>query len=190
MKQKHALFAVCLFLLTGCFKEQQASVPPPMTMTAEALGHYCQMTLIEHPGPKGQIHLAGQENPIFFSQVRDAIAYERMPEQDGRITAIYVNDMGSAKSWEQPGADNWILASDAYFVAGSSVVGGMGAPELVPFSKRSAAQAFADTKGGRLLTLPEVADADVLGLAIPVAEGEDEDHYRERLDKQSEEQGG
>ncbi|WP_409998019.1 nitrous oxide reductase accessory protein NosL, partial [Escherichia coli] len=25
-------------------------------MTEEALGHYCQMNLTEHPGPKAQVH--------------------------------------------------------------------------------------------------------------------------------------
>ena len=188
MKRSFAL-AVCLVLLSGCLEEEQAAAPPPVTMTADALGHYCQMMLIEHPGPKGQVHLAGQVHPLFFSQVRDAIAYERMPEQNGRITAIYVNDMGAARSWAEPGEDNWILASEAYFVAGSSAVGGMGAPELVPFSERAAAQAFALAKGGRLLSLPEVADEDVLGPETPLAERGEQDRYRERLETITGEKG-
>jgi copper chaperone NosL len=189
MKYAPAL-ALSLLLLSGCFEQERASAPPPITMTADSLGFYCQMTLIEHPGPKGQIHLAGQEHPIFFSQVRDAIAFERMPEQSGSIAAIYVNDMGAAKSWEEPGADNWIPASEAFFVAGSQAVGGMGAPELVPFSERAAAEAFAARKGGRVLTLAEVADHDVLGPATPLAEGGDDQQYHERLNAVSHGHGG
>jgi copper chaperone NosL len=184
MKRNLAL-AFSFLLLGGCFEQEQASAPTPVTMTADALGFYCQMTLIEHPGPKGQIHLAGQQQPIFFSQVRDAIAYQRMPEQSGEIAAIYVSDMGAATSWEEPGADNWISASEAYFVAGSHARGGMGAPELVPFSERSAAEAFAEQRGGRVLILSEVADEEVLGPAAPVAAGEEEHRYHERLESLS-----
>jgi nitrous oxide reductase accessory protein NosL len=28
-------------------------------MTEEAVGHFCQMELLEHPGPKAQAHLDG-----------------------------------------------------------------------------------------------------------------------------------
>jgi copper chaperone NosL len=189
MKYAPAL-ALSLLLLSGCFEQERASAPPPVTMTADALGFYCQMTLIEHPGPKGQIHLVGQTHPIFFSQVRDAIAFERMPEQSGSIAAIYVNDMGAAASWEEPGVDNWIIAPKAYFVAGSQTVGGMGAPELVPFSERSAAEAFAARKGGRVLTLAEIADEDVIGQATPLAEGADDHQYHDRLKAVSHEHGG
>ena len=95
----------------------------------------------------------------------------------------------AARSWAEPGEDNWILASEAYFVAGSSAVGGMGAPELVPFSERAAAQAFALAKGGRLLSLPEVADEDVLGPDTPLAEEGEQDRYRERLETITGEKG-
>jgi len=188
MKRRIA-FVLSLMLLGGCFEDEQASAPAPLTMTADALGHYCQMMLIEHPGPKGQIHLLGHQHPVFFSQVRDAIAYERMPEQSAEIVAIYVSDMGAAKNWDDPGVDNWIPASEAYFVAGSRAVGGMGAPELVPFSKRSAAEAFAERKGGRVVTLAEVADEDVLGSTAPKGVDGGDHQYHERLESLSKGKG-
>lgn len=159
--------------LAAC-KEEVATHPDPVSLTAEAVGHYCQMDLLEHPGPKAQVHLAGLENPLFFSQVRDAIAYQRMPEQSHAITAIYVNDMAAAPSWDQPGADNWIQATDAHFVMGSDATGGMDAPELVPFLKAEDASAFAQARGGQVLRLAEVADADVLS-AVPIATFPDTD---------------
>jgi copper chaperone NosL len=70
--------------------------------------------------------------------------------------------MGMAKSWEQPGRDNWILAANAYYVVGSSRVGGMGAPEMVPFGKREAADAFVREYGGSIRRLDEIEDALVL----------------------------
>lgn len=57
-------------------------------MTPEPLGHFCKMNLLEHPGPKAQVFLEGNTAPLFFSQVRDAIAYMRGPEQVAPILAL------------------------------------------------------------------------------------------------------
>lgn len=157
-----SILLTALLALVACNEDETASRPAPVAMTEEALGHYCQMTLVEHPGPKAQIHLAGMPAPLFFSQVRDAIAYQRMPEQSHAITAIYVNDMAAAPSWEAPGIDNWLLAENALFVVGSDAKGGMAAPELVPFSSRTAAEAFKAERGGAILSLAEIPDAEVL----------------------------
>lgn len=153
--------ALVALMLSGC-KEELAERPLPVTMTAEAVGHYCQMDLLEHPGPKAQVHLSGLPDPLFFSQVRDAIAYQRMPEQSHAIAAIYVSDMGAAPSWEAPGADNWIAAETAVYVVGATVAGGMGAPELVPFADRAAAEDFVVRNGGEILSLLSVPDEKVL----------------------------
>ena len=137
-----ALAVISLLAVAGCRQDDGSGLPPAVTMSSEALGHYCQMLLSEHPGPKAQVHLVGLENPIYFSQVRDGIAYQRMPEQSNQIAVMYVSDMGVAPSWLEPGADNWIPAATAFYVSGSDAVGGMGAPELVPFSDHGAATVF------------------------------------------------
>ena len=51
----------------------------------------------------------------------------------------------------------------------------------MPFAQRSAADSFAAQKGGRVLTLAEVADQDVLGPATPLAEGDAKHQYHDRL---------
>jgi copper chaperone NosL len=150
---KRILLAV--LLLAAC-REEEARAPDPVTMTGEALGHFCMMQLDQHPGPKAQIHLAGLPDPIFFSQVRDALAYLKGPERDADIRAIYVSDMGRADSWDLPGIDNWTDATTAYFVVGADVRGGMGAPEIVPFSQIEAAQRFAEDKGGEVMMLDAI----------------------------------
>lgn len=155
------LAVIAVVALSAC-KEEAAVRPPPVAMTAEALGHYCQMNLLEHPGPKAQVHLAGLDAPLFFSQVRDAIAYQRMPEQSHDIVAIYVSDMGAAPSWENPGADNWISADEAVYVVGATLAGGMGTPELVPFADRAAAEDFVIRNGGEIRALASVPDDAVL----------------------------
>jgi copper chaperone NosL len=155
------LAALAVLSLAAC-KEEVADRPLPVAMTAEAVGHYCQMNLLEHPGPKAQVHLQGLPDPLFFSQVRDAIAYQRMPEQSHAISAIYVSDMSVAPSWADPGSENWAAAEDAVYVVGAAVPGGMGAPELVPFTARAAAETFVAEHGGEILTLEAIPDEVVL----------------------------
>lgn len=184
--------ALCLIVLAACRDDGAEAVPSPVSMNADALGYYCQMNLSEHPGPKAQVHLDGLPAPIFFSQVRDAIAYRRMPEQSHMIRAVYVSDMGVAPSWESPGDNNWIAADDAYYVIGSDMVGGMEAPELVPFATEDAAAAFVAAHGGRVVTLGDVSDADVLS---PVDSGTgsdaaDEADFEQRLRRLSTREGG
>lgn len=184
-----SLIAACLLALAAC-KEDEAALPPPVTMSGDALGFYCQMTLSEHPGPKAQVHLADTPAPLFFSQVRDGVAYLRMPEQSAKIAAIYVNDMGRAHSWENPGIDNWILGRDAFYAVGSDAVGGMGAAELVPFASRDSAKAFVKRRGGRVATLDEITDAEVLAPEPDRAADPDENDYMGRIKALSTEGNG
>ncbi len=162
------LFATVLSLalfgiLAACQDSGSAQNKPlPIELTSEAAGHYCQMVILEHEGPKAQIHLAGYEAPIWFSQVRDGIAYLKSPEQSADLVALYVNDMGEAISWSEPGEGNWIDAEDAYFVVGSDAIGGMGAPELAPFADLEKAQEFAAAHGGEILRLSEISAETVL----------------------------
>ncbi len=161
---KRALITTCLLattLLAAC-KEDTAQAPDPVTMTADALSHFCLMQVDNHPGPKAQIHLKGLPDPIFFAQMRDALAYVKGPERDADILAFYVSDMGAAVSWETPGTDNWVNADTAAFVVGADVTGGMGAPEIVPFADPAAAQDFAARNGGQVMTLKDIPAATVL----------------------------
>ncbi|MGL4281243.1 MAG: nitrous oxide reductase accessory protein NosL [Albidovulum sp.] len=191
---KRALILAAL-LLTACQEEKQDISPVELTETA--VGHYCQMELLEHPGPKAQVHLEGAPGkPLFFSQVRDAVAYSRLPEQDGVILAIYVNDMGAdGATWDSPGVTNWIAADQAHYVVGSGVEGGMGAPELVPFSNLDKAAEFAAAKGGTVMALSAVPDEAVIA---PVDHGDHSGHgsaaddtdFNQRLKILSEKIGG
>jgi copper chaperone NosL len=184
--------ALSLLLLAGCNEETQDI--SPVALTAEAVGHYCQMDLLEHPGPKAQVHLEGLPGmPLYFSQVRDAVAYARLPEQDGVILAIWVNDMGAdAATWKEPGTTNWIRLETAHYVVGSAMEGGMGAPELVPFATIADAEAFAATNGGEVMELSAIPDEAVI--APVVLEGDigasDDADYDNRLKSLSEKIGG
>lgn len=186
---KPALLLVLVLGLAAC-RDETAQAVDPLPLTEQSVGYFCQMNLVEHDGPKGQIHLDGLPGaPLFFSQVRDAVAYLRLPEQSHRVLAVWVNDMGAPDAtWQNPGRMNWIDASTAYFVVGSSQAGGMGAPELVPFSRIEAARAFAADFGGEVMTLDAIPDEAVL--APESGETGDDPEFDRRLRALSQKTGG
>ena len=103
MKGPRALLAAALLALvavTGCDgDETSATKPAPAEPTREASGRYCGMILVDHSGPKAQVHLPDEPEPVWFSSVRDAIAFTMLPEEPRTIVAMYVNDMGVAQ-WD------------------------------------------------------------------------------------------
>lgn len=150
--------------VSACSEDETGQVPPPQGVGASDSAYFTGMLITEHEGPKGQIHLADQEEPLWFSNVRDTKAFTLMPEEQGRkIRVIYVHDIGQAESWAHPGADAWIEAHEAYYVIGSGRRGGMGAPELVPFGTEEGAAAFAAQEGGEVTTWEDIPEASVLG---------------------------
>jgi copper chaperone NosL len=181
MSFRMACAFVATILLAGCNQDAADAVaPPPVTLGSAAMGVFCGMSLLEHPGPKGQIITASRIDPFWFTSVRDTVAFTLMPDQPRDIRAIYVSDMARATSWEEPGATNWIDARKAFFVIESRKQGGMGAAEAVPFGNRAAADAFAGSNGGRVVTFAQIPSAYVLG--SDTAGGETErDHSDVRL---------
>ncbi len=151
-----------LFVLGACDEAELIEAPSPQEPTRESIGYYCNMIVPDHPGPKGQIFVGSDKEPIWFSSVRDTIAFMRLPEEPKNIQGVYVNDMGKAQTWDQPEPETWISAHDAFYVIHSSRRGGMGAKEAVPFGTEAAALAFAQEHGGRVETLADVPDEYIL----------------------------
>jgi len=116
------------------------AIPVAAELGADAIGYYCNMTVADHPGPKGQAFVAGKDAPLWFSSVRDTLAFTRLPGEPKNIAALYVNDMGR-----------------------------MGAPEVVPFAEREAAGAFAARHGGTVLDFSSVPDDAVIGAVVAEA---------------------
>ena len=156
-------FVVAAVLLTACSEKDILETPEPQSLTREAVGYFCGMIVADHEGPKGQVILRDKTDALWFSSVRDALAYTRLPEEVDPVAAIYVSDISRAVSWEHPGAEAWVEIHDAVYVVGSTRKGGMGAPEVAPFSDRSDANLFVERFGGQILTLDEVPDDALLG---------------------------
>ena len=157
-----ATLAVLMGTVAACDEGPKVPVTPAK-LTREHRGHYCRMIVVDHKGPKGQIHLKGR-SPVFFSSVRDTIAFTMLPEESKQVRAIFVNDMSNTP-WDRPGPDTWMRAEQALYVIGSSKRGGMGAAESVPFRTRAAADSFAKKFGGRVVPFDKIPRAYILGEA-------------------------
>lgn len=149
------IMIVGLMLTAACSKEESAEVPAALVMAPDATGHYCGMLLAEHSGPKGQILLASDDAPVWFTSVRDTFTFLALPEEPKDIAAVYVSDMGKAPSWDKPGDANWILADRAVYVIDSDQEGGMGGAEAVPFGDEAAAKSFVAQHGGKIVGLED-----------------------------------
>jgi len=148
-------------LLAACDEPAEVAAPAPQELTREAIGHYCNMIVADHKGPKGQIFLADREAPIWFSSVRDTIAFTLLPDEPKNIAAIYVTDVGRA-SWDSPEPHTWTDARAAWYVIGSDRRGGMGAPEAVPFADMGAAKDFAEKHGGHVVAFSDIPETAIL----------------------------
>ena len=146
-----ALLLAC-GLLAACGKTMDSSVAP----TELGKDTYCAldgMLLGDYPGPKAQIHYAGQPEPEFFCDTMEMFSIYLKPEQARKVAAIYVQDLDKT-TWEEPkGA--WIDAKTAFYVVGSKKRAAMG-PTLPSFGTREGAQKFATVEGGKVLAFSEV----------------------------------
>ena len=149
--------------LVGCKDEKTAEAPKPVDPTAASIAHFCNMPVLDHPGPKGEIFIKGQAEPVWFASARDTIAFTKLPEEPKEISAIYVTDMGRAEGWLKPEPGGWVEAQAAWYVLGSGYDGGMGGREAVPFAKQADAARFVARFGGHLARLGDVPEDYVLG---------------------------
>lgn len=158
------LVLLVAILTLACSDQQPGMVPPPQELTRDAVGYFCGMTVLAHNGPKGQVFLTDRQQPLWFTSVRDTIAFTRLPGEPKNIAAIYVTDIGRA-SWDQPEPGTWIDARKAFYVLGSNRVGGMQQPEVVPFNNRDDAQLFIEQHAGKTYTFDTIPDKSLLGTA-------------------------
>ena len=160
-----ALVSVLLMLLLAACDGSGSNAPPsePQVLSGDDLGYFCSMIVAAHEGPKAQVILDNKERALWFTSVRDAAAFMRLPGEPKNVAAIYVTDMGSA-DWAHPenSPNVWIEARDAWFVIESSKAGGMGAAEAVPFRESSSADAFAAEFGGRVVSYAELPEGYIL----------------------------
>ncbi|MFZ5509499.1 MAG: nitrous oxide reductase accessory protein NosL [Pseudomonadota bacterium] len=141
---------LCVWL-AACGGAEKTSLAP-LEITRDTVCSLDGMILADYPGPKAQIHY-DQGPPDFFCDTMELFSIYLRPEQQKRVRALYVQDMGKA-DWNNP-QDHWIDARNAFFVHGASKRGSMG-PTLASFAREEDAKAFAAQYGGKVLRFTEV----------------------------------
>ncbi|TYC59906.1 nitrous oxide reductase accessory protein NosL [Zoogloea oleivorans] len=139
-------------LMAACGKTADNTVTP-VEITKDSYCSLDGMLLGDYPGPKAQIHYAGQPEPELFCDTTEMFSLLLKPEQARKVTAAYVQDLDKT-SWDTPkGA--WTDAKTAFYVVGSKKRGAMG-PTIPSFGTREGAQKFADSEGGKVYPFAEI----------------------------------
>ena len=147
------LAALAAAALTACGKSETASKLEPLEINQGTSCTLDGMLLVDYPGPKAQIHYAGQAEPDFFCDTVEMFNVYLKPEQVRAVRGLFVQDMGKA-DWDDP-RDHWIDAKNAYYVHGSKRHGSMG-PTIASFAQEADAAKFAAEYGGKVYRFADV----------------------------------
>lgn len=147
-----AVLLLAATLLAACGPAATGTAAP-REITRESFCALDGMLLADYPGPKAQIHYAGQPDPDFFCDTMEMFSLLLKPEQARKVVAAYVQDLDKT-SWDAPqGA--WMDAKAAFYVVGSKKRAAMG-PTLPSFGTRAGAEKFAAAEGGKVLAFAEI----------------------------------
>ena len=144
-----ALSAALGFNLVACDNAAQTAASlAPVEIDRSTSCELDGMLLSDYPGPKAQVHYAGQAQPSFFCDTVELFNTLLAGEQVRAPKAIYVQDMGQA-DWQEPHG-HWMDAKTAIYVLGSKRHGSMG-PTIASFAQEADATKFAAEYGGKVL---------------------------------------
>ena len=153
VRHRLVLAAFAATVLVGCGQSATETAVLPLEINQGTSCSLDGMLLADYPGPKAQIHYAGQAEPDFFCDTVEMFHMFLNPEQVRVVRGIFVQDMGKA-DWDQP-RDHWIDAKTAYYVHGSKRLGSMG-PTIASFALEKDATQFAAKHGGKLFRFAEI----------------------------------
>ncbi len=141
------LAALAAAALTACGQSATPTAIVPLEIEQGTTCSLDGMLLADYPGPKAQIHYAGQTEPDFFCDTVEMFHTLLEPEQLRAVRGVFVQNMGKA-DWDAP-RGHWIDAKDAFYVYGSKRDGSMG-PTIASFTLEADATKFAAEYGGKV----------------------------------------
>lgn len=147
-----AVLLIVATLLAACGNQADTGVAP-VEISQDSSCALDGMLLADYPGPKAQIHYAGQAHPSFFCDTLELFNVLLAGEQVRAMRAVYVQDMGRA-DWNTP-QGHWIDAKTAFYVLGSKRHGSMG-PTIGSFAQEADARKFTTEHGGKVLRFAEI----------------------------------
>lgn len=150
---KLMLAALAATALTGCGQSATSTAVAPLEISQGTSCALDGMLLADYPGPKAQIHYAGQAEPDFFCDTVEMFHIFLNPEQVRAVRGLFVQDMGRA-DWDEP-RGHWIEANNAYYVHGSKRRGSMG-PTIASFALEADAAKFAAEYGGKVYRFADI----------------------------------
>ncbi|MHB1084009.1 MAG: nitrous oxide reductase accessory protein NosL [Thiobacillus sp.] len=160
VRRTFILATLAAAMLAACGQSETATEVVPLAITQGTSCSLDGMLLADYPGPKAQIHYAGQPEPDFFCDTVEMFHMVLNPEQIRAVQGIFVQDMGKA-DWDMP-KGHWIDAKTAFYVYGSKRDGSMG-PTIASFSVESDAAKFSAEYGGKVYRFADItADMVVL----------------------------
>lgn len=164
MINKICFYILLMLVLFACDNSAPKQIYTPQAVTRDDIGYYCNMIVEDHSGPKGQILLTGTEKAIWFTSVRDAVAFNLLPEEAKNIGAFFVTAMDEAE-WSHPEKknSNWTDAQSALYVIESKQLGGMGQMEVIPFKRQQSASNFVEKYGGKIVSYIDIPRDYILG---------------------------
>ena len=147
------LAAVAATALAGCGQSATSTAVAPLEISHGTSCALDGMLLADYPGPKAQIHYAGQAEPDFFCDTVEMFHIYLNPEQVRAVRGLFVQDMGRA-DWDEP-RGHWIDAKHAYYVHGSKRRGSMGLT-IASFALEADATKFAAEHGGKVYRFADI----------------------------------
>lgn len=147
------LAALAAAALVACGQSEQQTAVAPLEIDHATSCTLDGMLLADYPGPKAQIHYAGQAQPDFFCDTVEMFHVYLNPEQVRAVRGLFVQDMGKA-DWNEPRGE-WIDAKNAFFVHGSKRRGSMG-PTIASFALEADAAKFAAEYGGKVYRFADI----------------------------------
>jgi copper chaperone NosL len=145
--------ALATTMLAACEQSATSTAIVPLEINQGTSCSLDGMLLADYPGPKAQIHYAGQAEPDFFCDTVEMFHMVLNPEQVRAVRGIFVQDMGKA-DWDAP-RGHWIDARNAWYVYGSKRDGSMG-PTIASFALENDATKFAAEYGGKVYRFAEI----------------------------------
>lgn len=145
-----------LFLVSCGDKEATPVSYDPVAFHADDECHVCGMIVMDFPGPKGQ---AVERNGVRkFCSTAEMFSWWLQPENTLLQARLYVHDMGRSH-WDTPDDEHLIDAKQAWYVAGTSLQGAMGA-SLASFADRQAAEELAaEHAGAQVMSFDQIDQA-------------------------------
>lgn len=154
------LAALAAVALTACGPSETSTAVAPLEINQGTSCSLDGMLLADYPGPKAQIHFAGQTEPDYFCDTVEMFHMILNPEQVRAVRGVFVQDMGKA-DWDAP-RGHWIDANKAWYVFGSKRDGSMG-PTIASFALEADAAKFSAEYGGKVIRFADItADMVVL----------------------------